>query len=227
MNEHLTSPIFAALGQLNDVELDRLHVICGFSAKDSRLLKMCELCASTAHIETITNYLNLNRHQLHPNMKKGKVAPEPDHKMCFELSKHHNAIPLILYLGTFKLKQKEMFALLEKYFHFNTTLIPEVANIKTIIEQKYYPLSATECIEQSGRIRKVAEAYGLKECDIFYDPLHFDSSHESQGGWGIEFTKKLTELYGFSMISGDTVESTIAAIPAALQSGKKRVAAKR
>lgn len=226
MCEMLTSPMFATLGQLNDVELDRLHVICGFKPKDSRYIKITELCTSK-NSDTIVNYLKLNHHQLHPNIKKDKVAPEPDHKMCFELSRHHNAIPLILYLDTFKLKQKEMFALLEKYFHFNTTLIPEVANIKAIIEQKYYPLSVEERIEQSGRIRKVAEAYGLKECDVFYDSLYFDSSHESQGGWGIEFTKKLTELYGFSMISGDTVESIIAAIPAALQSGKKRVAAKR
>lgn len=227
MNEHLTSPIFASLGQLNDVELDRLHVICGFVAKDSRLLKMCELSASNTHIETITNYLKLNRHELHPNIKKDKVALEPDHKICFELSKHHNAIPLILYIGSFKLKQKEMFALLEKYFHFNATLIPDAETLKKIIAEKYYALSDAECVEQTGRIKKVAEAYGLKDCDVFYDPLHFDSSHESQGGWGIEFTKKLTALHGFSMISGDTVESTIAAIPAALQSAKKRVASKR
>lgn len=222
MCEMLTSPMFATLGQLNDVELDRLHVICGFKQNDSRYIKITELCTSKNR-DTIVNYLKLNGHKLHPNIKGKEIPDAPDPNVCFEYSRHSDAIPLLLYLGSFKIGMKELQMLMEKYFHFNTQLIPDSAARSAIFHKGVYEIDPETILNQSEKLKKCAMAYGLSGVNVFYDPLYFDDKHESQGGWGIELSDKDVKRLGLQMISGDTFGSTMFAIPHAVQSNKVRI----
>ena len=227
MSEMLTSPMFATLGQLSDVELDRLHVICGFKVNDSRYIKITELCCSKTHADTIVNYLKLHGHKLHPNIKGKEIPDAPDPNICFEYSRHSDAIPLLLYLGSFKISMKEMQMLLEKYFHFDAQRIPDSATRSAIFHKGVYEIDPETIREQSDKLKKCAMSYGLSGVTVFYDPLYFDDKHESQGGWGIELSDKDVKRYGFSMISGDTFGSTMFSIPHAVQSSKNRIPRQR
>lgn len=200
---------------MDDSVLDRLYVSLGFKSipnRDQKIDHILDHVDQKSLDRKIRYWLKAYNQMILPVDYLEPKSPVTHSLDALSYLNHHSYKPLALYLHAWKLSIQEIHGLLTKYFFTAPTKIPSHAELECLIRNACYLLTEQEESDQTKRVVASCLSKKLSGFDVFYDPLYFDTYAESQCGWGVTLSTHDTALYGFAMLSGDTVEDICSTI---------------